>query len=103
MRPVDLDGTPIVLFRDLDGTYYALRDSCAHMGAPLSRGRLEAKMEAADVQGSYFVSTHERIIRCPWHGYEFDIRSGRCAGDPDRVSVRVHNVETRDGRVLVER
>ena len=102
MRPLDLDGTKVLLMRTADGEYHALRNSCSHMGALLSDGRLQAMMDTS-ADGGYEISASAEVIRCPWHGYEFDVRSGRCAGDPDAVRVKTYNVSTRDGRVLVER
>ena len=102
MRAVDLDGTAVVLMRSVTGEYFALRNGCSHMGALLSDGRLQAKMETDDERG-YAVSATQEVVRCPWHGYEFDVRSGRCAGDPTAVRVKAFTVTTRDGRVIIER
>jgi 3-phenylpropionate/trans-cinnamate dioxygenase ferredoxin subunit len=67
------------------GTYYALKSSCPHQGAPLCEGR---------VTGTTAVLQHGRelptavwtregeIVRCPWHGWEFDILTGRALCDP---------------------
>jgi nitrite reductase/ring-hydroxylating ferredoxin subunit len=50
----DLEGQRIALF-NVEGTYYAIGDSCTHRGGPLSEG---------DVQGTK--------VTCPWHGADFD-------------------------------
>lgn len=102
MRAVDLDGTPVVLMRSAGGEFFALRNACSHMGALLSDGRLQAKMDSPG-EGGYAISATQEVVRCPWHGYEFDVRSGRCAGDPDAVRVKAYTVTTRDGRVIIER
>jgi 3-phenylpropionate/trans-cinnamate dioxygenase ferredoxin subunit len=41
-------------------------------------------------------------MRCPWHGWEFDIASGRSLFDPDGVRVRNYPVTVEDGTVIVE-
>ena len=46
-------------------------------------------------------SSERRVLHCPWHGWEFDLESGRCPED-DRMRVAVYPVRVEDGRVLVE-
>ena len=38
--------------------------------------------------GNYCYSRQGEIIRCPWHGWEFDIRTGKSWCDPTRMRVR---------------
>jgi nitrite reductase (NADH) small subunit len=40
-------------------------------------------------------------LRCPWHGWEFDPRTGACLDDP-ALRVAVYPAKTADGRVLVD-
>jgi len=61
--------TPIVLFRQNDGTPVALHDRCPHRFAPLSRGRIR-----------------EDVIECGYHGLSFD-RTGACVGNPHANAV----------------
>ena len=41
------------------------------------------------------------VLRCPWHGWEFDPASGRCLDD-DSMRVAVYPAKAVDGRVLVQ-
>lgn len=59
------DGTEIALFRDDNNTICALENSCPHMGGPLGEG---------EVNGC--------TITCPWHGWQFDIKTGACQNMP---------------------
>lgn len=43
----------------------------------------------------------ERVLRCPWHGWEFDLESGRCLDD-DSLRAAVYPVEVADGVVRIE-
>jgi 3-phenylpropionate/trans-cinnamate dioxygenase ferredoxin subunit len=103
MMQVAVGSLSLALVRDDDGQFYAMRNSCPHMGAPLAYGRFQARMDAGSGRGAYVVSDDARVIRCPWHGYEFDVRTGRCSGDPDHVGVKTYPVTVEGGRVLIER
>src|SRR5262249_39315544 len=59
-----IEDQKIALF-NVDGTYYAIGDTCTHRGGPLSEG---------DVQGVK--------VTCPWHGADFDLRTGAVLGPP---------------------
>jgi nitrite reductase/ring-hydroxylating ferredoxin subunit len=81
-----------------DGTPRALRNRCPHHGAPLCLGVVQERV-AADLVGSYRL-TGEPILRCPWHGWEFDLESGRCVEEPS-LRVAVYPVKVEDGRIFV--
>ena len=87
-RIVEIGGRSIGVF-NLGGEYVALRNRCPHQGGPLCSGILFSAVEApAPGTGGYRRSRPGEIIRCPWHGWEFDIRTGRSCFDPARVRVR---------------
>ena len=75
----------------IDGRYYALRNACPHQGAPLCIG---------PVTGTNFATkpyelSYERdgeIVRCPWHGWEFDIITGRSVFNPHKTRVKAYEV-----------
>jgi nitrite reductase/ring-hydroxylating ferredoxin subunit len=52
--------------------------------------------------GRYNYSRRGEIIRCPWHGWEFDIRTGKSYCSPDKIKARSYPVETAHGAQLVE-
>jgi 3-phenylpropionate/trans-cinnamate dioxygenase ferredoxin subunit len=100
MRPVTVDGIDIVVARLLDGSFGAIFDRCPHAGAKLSKGRLLERIDGDDVDE--YRMAGELVIKCPWHGYEFDVTSGRCHADPQRVRVRPYPVTVEDGIVCIE-
>jgi nitrite reductase/ring-hydroxylating ferredoxin subunit len=101
MRAVEVAGDQVVVIRDRDGQVHALRDRCPHSGAPLSRGRLVAKVVGGDVDE--YELTSELVVRCPWHGFEFEPATGRCLADPRRTRVRPYRVTIEEGTICVER
>jgi nitrite reductase (NADH) small subunit len=78
VRP-DPDEAEIGVF-NIAGEFYALRSYCPHMGAPLCRGRITGTTEPSNgsAYGRRTVWVRDgEIITCPWHRWEFDIKTGR--------------------------
>ena len=97
VRPVTVDGLRVAVARGLDGSVHALADRCAHAGARLSSGRLLQKVVGDDVDE--YRLTDELVLRCPWHGYEYELSSGRCIADPANVArTGVHAWSSRAAR-----
>ena len=83
-------GREIGLF-NIGGEYFALSNRCPHKGAELCRGMIVA-LVGSDGPGQYRLSRPGEFIRCPWHGWEFDILSGRSICNPHRTRVRTYEV-----------
>ena len=83
---VEVHGRSIGVF-NLGDEYVAIRNRCPHQGGPLCSGMLLGAIDA-DGPGNYEYARRGEIIRCPWHGWEFDVRTGRSWFDPQRVRVR---------------
>jgi nitrite reductase (NADH) small subunit len=97
-RVVRVQGRSIGVF-NVEGRYYALHNGCPHRGGPLCEGRVGGTTLPAD--GHAFAYGHEgRILRCAWHGWEFDITTGRALAAP-AVSARTYPVAVEDGNILI--
>ena len=72
---VQVGGTPVAVF-NVEGKFFALHNTCLHQGGPLGEGQVEGN-----------------AIRCPWHGWRFDLATGRNLTLPEsrvaRFSVKV--------------
>jgi nitrite reductase/ring-hydroxylating ferredoxin subunit len=81
---------------------YAVRNVCPHQSAPVCRGWLRPMLTGPS-PGSPALARDERrpLLSCPWHGWEFDVGSGRALFS-DRMRLRTYGIEVRDGRVLVD-
>ncbi len=86
----------------IDGEVYAYENDCPHQGGPVCHGRIlkkveEVIMEDKTSKGLTFSSKHTHVV-CPWHGFEFNIRTGRHPGDrnavltPVEIKIRNHDV-----------
>ena len=97
---VDINGRKIAVF-NIKGEFFALANRCPHQGGSLCAGRLTGLVEASE-PGKYRYSWLGEIIRCPWHGWEFDVRTGRSWCDPSRVRARQFAVAVAAGAALIE-
>ncbi len=82
VKLVRIGNVELILFRVGDG-YRAYRNVCPHANAPLHTGR---------VAGG--------TLRCPWHGWEFDLATGRHVLQP-LCTLDAYPVEVEDGRLFV--
>ncbi|MBI1384371.1 MAG: Rieske 2Fe-2S domain-containing protein [Rhizobiales bacterium] len=80
-RTVKAGGKLVALARTGDG-YHALDNRCLHVGGPLGQGAIE-----------------DGYIVCPWHGREYDLKTGVCPNIDERIAV--YAVETRGDGIYV--
>ncbi|HXG12497.1 MAG TPA: non-heme iron oxygenase ferredoxin subunit [Gemmataceae bacterium] len=83
-KVVEAEGQSLALF-NVDGTFYALDNTCTHVGGPLGEGALAGE-----------------VVACPWHGAEFNVRTGAVLSPPARQDVRPFSVRVEGEDVLVE-
>jgi nitrite reductase/ring-hydroxylating ferredoxin subunit len=63
------------------GEVRAYRNACPHAGAPVCLGRVSGTSLPSKVY-EYAYGHEGCILRCPWHGWEFDLRTGEHLVDP---------------------
>ena len=97
---VDVRGRPIVIF-NLGGEYFGMLDRCPHQGGSLCDGQLIGLVESSQ-PGEYNFSRQNEIVRCPWHGWEFDIRTGQSMCEPDRIKATQYDVDVEAGATVTE-
>ena len=95
---VRVEGREVGVF-NLNGTFYALKNSCPHQGARVCLGRVVGTTIPAGVY-EFQYSKEGQILRCPWHSWEYDITTGQSVFDP-KVRVVTYPVEVQDGEVAV--
>jgi nitrite reductase/ring-hydroxylating ferredoxin subunit len=97
---VNVEGRDIGIF-NVGGEYFAVGNRCPHEGASLCKGRIVGLVESSE-PGSYQFSRRGELLRCPWHGWEFDLRTGKSWCEPDRTKVRSFDLKVEAGGALVE-
>lgn len=94
---VSVAGRTIGVFHQ-DGEHFALLNVCPHRGAPICTGRLRPRIEeGSDREFSY--SQRAEMLKCPWHQWEFDIRTGR--GLDCDLSISTYRVEIEQGELVL--
>ncbi|HWP85340.1 MAG TPA: Rieske 2Fe-2S domain-containing protein [Terriglobia bacterium] len=98
---VTLDGREYGIY-NVGGRLRALRNVCPDQSGPLCQGdvfdRIEAEVTPSREIREY-VKEKQAVVACPWHGWEYDLRTGECLWNP-RYRVKVYDVEVAaDGTV----
>ena len=97
---VEVSGRAIVVF-NLGGDFYALNNRCPHRGGSLAQGIQTGLVESKE-PGDYCYSRLGEMVKCPWHGWEFDIRTGQSYCDPKRFRARAYPVNVEPGSAVVK-
>jgi nitrite reductase/ring-hydroxylating ferredoxin subunit len=98
-RIVQVDGKSIGIF-NVNGAYYALHNRCPHMAGPLCQGPVTGTARQTD-RMEFIYERPGEIVRCAWHGWEFDIRTGQCLA-LDKIRARTYAVVVENGEVMVQ-
>jgi nitrite reductase/ring-hydroxylating ferredoxin subunit len=93
---VEVKGKSIGVY-NIKGEYYAILNRCPHEGAPLCKGPICGTTLPSSVY-EYKYGRHNELVRCPWHGWEFDIKTGASVFS-DKVRTRTYKVQVDDGKI----
>jgi nitrite reductase/ring-hydroxylating ferredoxin subunit len=97
-RLVEVKNHSIGLF-NVNGTFVAVLNICPHELAPVCRGRLGGTTLPSE-PGEYRWGREGEILACPWHGWEYDLLTGKMLAD-ERIRLRRYPVEISDGTVYI--
>ena len=93
----------VVVFR-VRGRFYALENRCLHSGGPVGEGLLIGKVEAVLGEDKAYLGerfSDDRLhLVCPWHGYEYDIKTGECVSDR-KLKLRRYKIVQKGDEVYV--
>ena len=81
---IERDGAALAVFNAGGGRFFATSPLCPHEEGPLAEGWLEGD-----------------VVVCPWHGYDFELATGRCRVD-DTLAVAVYPVRVRGTAIEVD-
>jgi nitrite reductase/ring-hydroxylating ferredoxin subunit len=95
---VEAFGTQIAVF-NVFGKLYAVNNSCPHHGGPLCHGIIDGAPVPSDPH-QYEWGLQDRVLVCPWHGWEFDLATGQTLFD-DTVAVAGYDIRVEDGQIVL--
>jgi nitrite reductase/ring-hydroxylating ferredoxin subunit len=78
----EVNGKTLAVF-NVDGTFYAVDNTCVHRGGPLGEGDLEGE-----------------VVTCPWHGWQFNVTNGGCVNNPS-AKVETYQVKVEGAEVKI--
>lgn len=96
---VEVDGRSVGIF-NVDGELYAYLNLCPHRRAPVCVGGVGGTLEPSDPDELSY-GMEGRVLKCPWHGWEFDLTTGRSLFNDQRGRLGRCSVAVQDGQVLV--
>lgn len=88
-RIVEVEGRSIGVF-NVNNEFYAVRNRCPHKGAPLCRGMIKGLVVGEVYQ--FEIEREGEILKCPWHGWEFDLKTGGSIFNPHKMRVKSYEV-----------
>lgn len=82
-KVIQIGDQDVALF-NVDGEFYAMDNTCTHVGGPLGEGELEGS-----------------TVTCPWHGAQFNVKTGEVTGPPAGEGVKSFSVKVEGDDILV--
>ena len=100
---IGFENFEVAVFK-IGGEFFAYLNHCPHMGGPACQGKMIAKVDEVIAEdrtskGMTFSKSRLHVV-CPWHGFEFDIRTGVHPGN-SKARLRKMKVAVSDGDVIV--
>jgi 3-phenylpropionate/trans-cinnamate dioxygenase ferredoxin subunit len=97
---VDVGGREVGIF-NIKGSYYGMLNRCPHVGGPLCQGQLVNSVTSTG-PGQITLDESQDLLTCPWHNWEFDIRTGQSYWDPKNMRARPFAVNVAGGQEVTE-
>jgi nitrite reductase (NADH) small subunit len=100
MLVVSKGRAPVVVICSESNDYYAVRGICPHQGGLLGAGQLTSLTAPGD-PGVYELEKHGEVLRCPWHSFDYDVKTGLCVSDPS-LRIRTYPVYLEGDHLVID-
>jgi nitrite reductase/ring-hydroxylating ferredoxin subunit len=97
---VDAGGEQIGVVQLQNGELRAVRNWCPHKGAPICRGIVGGTWPPSG-PGELAYGREGEVLVCPWHGFEYDLKTGKEMFETGVTRLRMYPVSVQDGQVYV--
>jgi nitrite reductase (NADH) small subunit len=99
-RIVDVGGRSLGIYHSRTGDFFAVLNVCPHALAPICVSDLGGTMLPSE-PGEYVFGMDGFVLKCPWHAWEFDVRTGDALFGTDRRRLATFPVRVEDGELIV--
>lgn len=96
---VQIDNIEIALL-NIDEKFYAIRNTCPHQGVQMIHGPVTGTMLPSKPH-EYEYGCLNEIIRCPLHGWEFSLKTGKSVFSPDKVSILTYEIHKEEESIVL--
>ena len=100
---VQVEGREIAVF-NINGEVFAYTNWCLHQGGPICEGALtgtsKETFDRETLTNEFSWGREGEILNCPWHGWEYDVRTGECLSRSNR-DLHSYPVTVKDGDVVI--
>jgi nitrite reductase (NADH) small subunit len=101
MRIVTVAGREVGIVRRADSTVHAVRNRCPHKGAQICKGPITGTMLPGE-PGTLTWAMEGEILRCPWHGFEFELATGKRPFTDSRMHLRIYPARIDGGEIVLD-
>lgn len=95
---VEINGVEVAIYHTENG-FFAMSNYCVHQGGPMCEGPVTGTV-SQDSSGELTYDANQEVVKCPWHGWEFDLESGEHLSRP-QYNQPTYEVEQQDGELYV--
>ncbi len=95
---VEVNGREIVVL-NISGEFFGVLNRCPHNGGSLCKGTLTRRISSPE-PGVYETPGPAELLRCPWHGWQYDVRTGQSWCEPERARTITYPVKVARGAEL---
>ncbi|QIZ06443.1 Rieske (2Fe-2S) protein [Priestia megaterium] len=96
---VKVDGSEIAIFNH-NGELYAVRNKCPHQGVSMVYGSIDGTMLPSDPH-TYQYGKHNEVLRCPLHGWGFDIKTGESLFDAEKCKIKTYDIRQEGDSIVL--
>jgi nitrite reductase/ring-hydroxylating ferredoxin subunit len=96
---LSIGGRSVGIYYDGEN-YFGIRNVCPHEQAELCKGKVTGTTLTSKPH-EYIYGMEGEILVCPWHGWEFNIKTGKSLVDPDRYKAKVYDVSIENNRIML--
>ena len=101
-RGYTIKNIPLVVVHSVHDEFYAIYEFCPHQRASLGDGVLGGQTIARQPGAKFAYVREGEILRCPWHNYCFDIKTGLCLTEPNKFRVKTYPILIENHEVFLD-